>query len=84
MIAPSKARAVRRSFPDRWSSFLRECFGNPSRVAEWCAVDESTARSWWHGRTAPSGYVVALAFATRPDSAVQWLLRRCRVMRAWA
>lgn len=66
--------AYRASFPDRWQAFLRQQFGCAARVAESFTVDDKTARDWWHGRTGPSGFAVALAFKRWPVAATRALL----------
>jgi hypothetical protein len=65
--------SYRASFPDRWKEFLRQNFPSAARAAKSFAVDDKTARDWWHGRTAPSGFVVALAFKRMPTEAARLL-----------
>ena len=71
---PRKTRAYRRHFIDLWTRFLRENFTSTSHVAVVVSVDESTARSWWNGITAPSGFAVAIAFKEYPAEATESLL----------
>jgi hypothetical protein len=68
------ASAYRRKFIDLWSGFLRENYSSTSHVAVVFGVDESTARSWWNGATAPSGFAVAIAFRESPAQAARALL----------
>lgn len=70
---PRRIRNYRRNFADRWSGFLRANYTSTAHVAICFGVDESTARSWWGGITAPSGYAVAIAFKDHPDAAADLL-----------
>lgn len=71
---PRATRAYRRQFIDLWMGFLRTNYTSTAHVAVVFAVDESTARSWWNGITAPSGFAVALAFRDRPVEATSALI----------
>lgn len=68
------AFAYRAEFPARWRDFLRAVFPSARKTAAFFAVDERTARSWWHGSFGPQGYAVALAMAHFPEEARRYLL----------
>jgi len=70
-----KTRAYRRHFIDLWTRFLRENFASTSHVAVVFGVDEATARGWWNGLNAPSGFAVAIAFREFPQEAADSLFR---------
>lgn len=63
------AIAYRARFADRWRDFLRGNFDSAEEVAVAFGVEGSTARKWWEGSHAPSGFAVGLAFALMPDAA---------------
>lgn len=66
----------RKEFAFKWRQFLRENFRTIEQVRRQFAVDESTARSWWAGITAPQGWAVASAFKHYPDEADAILIER--------
>lgn len=66
--------AFRKGFAEAWRGLLHDRFATPKQAAEAFGVDTSTARDWWHGRGAPSGYAVALAFKVMPGTAARFLL----------
>jgi hypothetical protein len=67
----AKARAIsyRAHFAHRWSVFIRENFDSVEHAAMAFGVDGSTARKWWDGSHAPSGFAVGMAFEALPDEA---------------
>lgn len=71
--------ALRKGFASAWAALLREAFPTASAVADAYCVDSKTARDWWHGRTAPSGFAVALTFQSIPDLAARYL----KVLGGW-
>lgn len=75
-----EARAVydyRRSFPARWARFVCAVFPTNSAASRKFNTDESAVRSWKAEATAPSGYVVAIAFRDYPAEAARFLLGGC-------
>ena len=67
----------RRSFPARWKRFLCEVFPTNTAASRKFNTDESAVRSWKAEATAPSGYVVAIAFRDYPVEAARFLLGGC-------
>jgi hypothetical protein len=72
-ILDSQMHSFRAFFSDRWASFLRENYRNPEHVAVAFGVRYQTALNWWGGVNSPSGYAVAAAFHSHPESAVRHL-----------
>jgi len=70
----SAVYAARKSFAGAWSGLLHDAFPSAMAVARAFSVDPATARDWWHGRGAPSGYAVAIAFRSMPALAARWLI----------
>jgi len=60
------ATTYRQMFTHRWSAFVRENFEGPEHVAFVFRVDNKTARNWWDGINAPSGFAVAYAIQNFP------------------
>jgi hypothetical protein len=56
----------RRSFPDRWSAFLRAHWRSHLEVALFFDCDERTARNWWAGTSGPRAYHLAIAIRAVP------------------
>lgn len=54
--------SYRATFAAEWSRYLRNRYPCAEEVAVAFAVEASTARKWWDGSHAPSGFAVALAF----------------------
>jgi hypothetical protein len=67
--AKKSAYAYRQFFAARWSTFIRDNFDSPEHAAMVFGVDGSTARKWFDGNHAPSGFVVGMAFDFLPDAA---------------
>ena len=62
------ALTYRQHFAGRWSNYIRGHFDSPEAAAVAFGVDGSTARKWFAGSHAPSGFVVALAYEVAPDA----------------
>lgn len=71
--AKRTALSYRQHFALRWSRFLHEHFESPEHVAHLFGVDGSTARKWWDGSHAPSGFAVAYAYERFPEEAASSL-----------
>lgn len=71
--AKARATSYRARFAERWSSFIRENFDSPEHVAMAFGVDGSTARKWWDGSHAPSGFAVGMAYQEMPAEAARLL-----------
>lgn len=65
----------REHFASVWQRFVTENFQSPAHAAHVFQVDGSTAEKWFRGLNAPSGWVVARAFADREmrEAAMQHL-----------
>jgi hypothetical protein len=63
------ALTYRQLFIERWVRFLHAEFASPEEAAAVFAVDGTTAKKWWAGSHAPSGFVVGYAFAQYPATA---------------
>ena len=74
---PREIYAFRRGFMDLWMGYRRANYTSTVHVALCFSVDESTARSWWNGITAPSGFAVAIAFRNDPVNATRFLIGGC-------
>ena len=72
-ILEERQHSFRAFFADRWATFLRENYRNPEHVSVVFGVRFQTASNWWQGVNAPSGYAVAMAFQTQPQSAARHL-----------
>jgi hypothetical protein len=68
--------AFRRTFPDRWSAFLRAHHRDATEVAYFYGVTDRAARDWWEGVSGPRGAVVALAAAAEPEGFARMVLGR--------
>jgi pyruvate/2-oxoacid:ferredoxin oxidoreductase alpha subunit len=68
-----RQHTFRAFFADRWASFLHDNYHSPEHVAVVFGVSGQTANNWWSGVNAPSGYAVAMAFQTQPQSAARHL-----------
>ncbi|WP_246022239.1 hypothetical protein [Pararhodobacter zhoushanensis] len=68
-----QALTYRQHFAEAWSQFLRASFDSPEHAAHLFGVDGSTARKWWEGSHAPSGFAVGYAFSLAPDAASRFL-----------
>lgn len=55
--------SYRSHFAVVWQRFITENFQSPAHAAHVFQVDASTAEKWFRGLNAPSGWVVAMAFA---------------------
>ena len=71
--AKRQALTYRQHFAYQWSQFIRENFDSPEHAAMVFGVDGSTARKWFEGSHAPSGFAVGYAYAQFPDAAAQRL-----------
>lgn len=65
--AKRDATTFRQFFAIRWQAFIRDNFDSPEHAAMVFGVDGSTARKWWEGSHAPSGFAVALAYERFPE-----------------
>lgn len=68
-----QALTYRHQFAAAWSQFVRESFDSPEHAAFVFGVDGSTARKWWEGSHAPSGFAVGYAFSLAPAAASRFL-----------
>ena len=68
-----RALTYRQHFAASWQRFIRDGFDSPEHVAVIFGVDASTARKWWDGSHAPSGFAVGYAYAMAPDAAQRFL-----------
>lgn len=59
----------RQHFAERWSRFIRSEFDSPEHAAAVFGVDGSTAKKWWAGSHARSGFAVGYAFEHLPGAA---------------
>lgn len=64
-----KVLSYRHFFALRWSRFVNENFDSPEHAALVFCVDGSTARKWFDGSHAPSGFAVGYAYEHFPDQA---------------
>jgi hypothetical protein len=71
--AKQSATSYRAHFAERWGEFIRDNFDSPEHAAMVFGVDGSTARKWWAGSHAPSGFAVGMAFQAMPDAAARRL-----------
>lgn len=65
----------RQFFAARWSRFIRANFDSPEQAADAFGVDGSTAKNWWDGSHAPSGFAVGYAYQNFAPEALQPLQR---------
>lgn len=68
-----QALTYRQHFVDCWSQFIRENFDSPEHAAMVFGVEGSTARKWWAGNHAPSGFAVGYAYTLAPEAAAKHL-----------
>lgn len=61
--ARAEALTYRQFFALRWSRFIRTNFESAEHAAHVFGVDGSTAKKWWEGSHAPSGFAVGYAYA---------------------
>ena len=71
--AKREAMTYRQFFAARWSEFIRENFDSPEHAAMVFGVDGSTARKWFEGSHAPSGFAVGYAYERFPEQASEKL-----------
>lgn len=67
------ALTYRQTFINRWQRFVRANFDSPEHAAHVFGVDGTTARKWWDGLHAPSGFVVGFAYERFPAEARECL-----------
>jgi hypothetical protein len=67
------ATSYRAHFAERWGQFMRANFDSPEHAAMVFGVDGSTARKWWEGSHAPSGFAVAMAYEGMAEAATRAL-----------
>lgn len=67
------ALTYRQHFAACWALFIRENFESSEHAAVVFGVDASTARKWWEGSHAPSGFAVGYAYAKAPEAAARHL-----------
>ena len=68
-FSKSDLLSYRNVFKARWQRFVRQHFQSPEHAAYVFGVDASTARNWWEGSNAPSGFAVGMAYEMFPDEA---------------
>ncbi len=61
--------SYRTFFAARWQRFLHANFASPEHAALVFGVDGSTAKKWWDGSHAPSGFAVGFAYDRFPNEA---------------
>ncbi len=71
--AKQKALTYRQFFAARWAEFIRDNFDSPEHAAMVFGVDGSTARKWFEGSHAPSGFAVGMAYEQYPQEAAATL-----------
>ena len=64
-----EALTYRTFFAARWGEFIRANFDSHEHVAAVFHVEISTARKWWEGQHAPSGFAVGYAYRHFPEQA---------------
>ena len=69
----SQALTYRQHFAARWSGFIRDNFESPEHAAMVFGVDGSTAKKWWLGSHAPSGFAVGYAYERFGEQALDSL-----------
>lgn len=67
------AMTYRQFFAARWSTFIKDNFDSPEHAAMVFGVDGSTARKWFDGSHAPSGFAVGMAYEQFPAEAADKL-----------
>lgn len=68
-----QALSYREMFVARWQAFVVENFDSPEHAAMVFGVDASTARKWFDGQHAPSGFAVGYAYQHYPEQAAAHL-----------
>lgn len=68
-----EALTYREHFAQKWCAFLHAEFASPEEAAACFAVDGTTAKKWWAGSHAPSGFVVGYAYARFPTAVAEML-----------
>lgn len=71
--AKRRALTYRQFFIARWQAFIVETFDSPEHAAMVFGTDASTARKWFAGEHAPSGFAVGYAYQNFPDQAAAHL-----------
>lgn len=66
---PFDMHRYRTVFPQLWMRFLHQQFRSAYHAQMFFCVDSKTARDWWHGKVAPSAFMVAHAEAAFPGTA---------------
>ena len=66
----NRVLTYRQQFAGRWSDFIRTNFESPEHAAMIFGVDGSTAKKWWAGSHAPSGFAVGYAYEHFRDQAL--------------
>ena len=61
--------SYRHFFALRWQRFVNENFTSPEHAALVFGVDGSTAKKWFDGSHAPSGFAVGYAYERFPNEA---------------
>ena len=69
VMAQDGVLSYRHFFAARWSRFICENFASPEHAAMVFGVDGSTAKKWWEGSHAPSGFAVGYAYEHFPAQA---------------
>ena len=69
----NKVLTYRQQFASRWSDFIRANFESPEEAAAIFGVDGSTAKKWWAGSHAPSGFAVGYAYERFREQALDQL-----------
>ena len=68
--AKAEVLSYRMMFAARWQRFIRANFDSPEHAAVAFGVDGSTAKKWWEGSHAPSGFAVGYAYDRFPAEAL--------------
>ncbi|WP_244867896.1 hypothetical protein [Vannielia litorea] len=72
-FSKQQALSYRQAFKARWQKFIHSHFESPEHVAFTFGVDATTARNWWEGSNAPSGFAVGMAYERFPSEAAREL-----------
>jgi hypothetical protein len=65
--------SYRQFFVAKWQAFVLANFDSPEHAAMVFGTDASTARKWFAGLHAPSGFAVGYAFQHFHDEAATYL-----------
>lgn len=68
-----QALTYRQFFAAKWREFIVSNFDSPEHAAMVFGTDASTARKWFAGEHAPSGFAVGYAYQRFPEEASKHL-----------